>query len=222
MHPGPQPHPDDTVFLILLGLALLIAAIVYIIPTIVAFRRNHPNRWVILVINVAFGGTVVGWGIALVWAMRAAHRGSSTGSGGESGLNLFINDVKKIQLVEPPPIPQVTAVQELELDRLTRHLRQVDRVVRSENSGCGWRVSGARLGRVGGGSGKDPRGEPERAFALRQRRTAAKRLRPNTLDHSDRPNGGIMDARRSRARSSQKLLIFGPGSLHPFLDILVD
>jgi hypothetical protein len=31
-------------------------------------------------------------------------------SGGESGLNLFINDVKKIQVVEPPPIPQVAAL----------------------------------------------------------------------------------------------------------------
>jgi hypothetical protein len=44
---------------------------------------------------VAFGGTIIGWGIALVWAMRAAHRVGSTSSGGESGLNLFINDVKK-------------------------------------------------------------------------------------------------------------------------------
>ena len=43
------------------------------------------------------------------------------------------------------------------VDRLTRHLRQVDRVVRSKNSGCGWRVFGARLDRAGGGLGKDPR-----------------------------------------------------------------
>src|SRR4030081_2008356 len=28
----------------------------------------------------------------------------STSSGGESGLNLFINDVKKIQVVDPPPL----------------------------------------------------------------------------------------------------------------------
>jgi hypothetical protein len=114
MHPGSRPPPDDTVFIIVLGLALLIAAIVYIIPTIVAFRRNHPNRWIILVINVAFGGTVIGWGIALVWAMRAAHRVGSTSSGGETGLNLFINDVKTIRVGEPPPLPQNSAAQELE------------------------------------------------------------------------------------------------------------
>jgi hypothetical protein len=114
MHPGSQPPPDDTAFIILLGIAFLIVGIIYIMPSIVAFRRNHPNRWIILVINVAFGGTIIGWGIALVWAMRAAHRVGSTSSGGESGLNLFINDVKKIQAVEPPPIPQTSLSHELE------------------------------------------------------------------------------------------------------------
>ena len=113
MHPGPQPPADDTAFIIFLGIAFLIVGIIYIMPSIVAFRRNHPNRWIILVINVAFGGTVIGWGIAMVWAMRAAHRISSTSSGGESGLNLFINDVKKIQVVEPPPLPQTSFAQEL-------------------------------------------------------------------------------------------------------------
>jgi hypothetical protein len=42
------------------------------------------------------------------------------------------------------------------VDGLRRHLRQVDRVVRSENAGCGWRVFGAHLGRAGAGLGKDP------------------------------------------------------------------
>ncbi|UPK38205.1 superinfection immunity protein [Bradyrhizobium sp. 186] len=83
-------------------------------PSIVAFRRNHPNRWIILVINVAFGGTIIGWGVAMVWAMRAAHRVDSASSGGESGLNLFINDVRKIQVVDPPPLPQTSLSHELE------------------------------------------------------------------------------------------------------------
>ena len=114
MHPNSQPPADDTAFIIFLGIGFLIAGIIYVLPTIIAFRRNHPNRWIILVINVAFGGTIIGWGVAMVWAMRAAHRVGSTSSGGESGLNLFINDVKKIQVVEPPPRPQASAVQELE------------------------------------------------------------------------------------------------------------
>jgi hypothetical protein len=104
-------HTDDFIFLVVF---VLVIAIIYIAPSIVAFRRNHPNRWIIMVINVAFGGTIIGWGIAMVWAMRAAHRIGSTSSGGESGLNLFINDVKRIQLVDPPPLPQTSTVQELE------------------------------------------------------------------------------------------------------------
>lgn len=104
-------HNGDLVFL---GIFFLIVGIIYIVPSIVAFRRNHPNRWIILVINVAFGGTLIGWGVALVWALRAAHRVGDTSSGGESGLNLFINDVKKIQVVDPLPLPQTSPVQELE------------------------------------------------------------------------------------------------------------
>lgn len=107
----PDSHTGDLIFL---AIFFLIVGIIYIMPSIVAFRRNHPNRWIILVINVAFGGTIIGWGIALVWAMRAAHRVGSTSSGGESGLNLFINDVKRIQFVEPPPLPQTSLSHELE------------------------------------------------------------------------------------------------------------
>jgi hypothetical protein len=114
MHPSSQPPSDDLTFVIFLGISFLIAGIVYIMPSIIAFRRSHPNRWIILVINIAFGGTIIGWGIALVWAMRAAHRTGSASSGGESGLNLFINDVKKIQVTEPPPLPQTSLSHELE------------------------------------------------------------------------------------------------------------
>jgi hypothetical protein len=102
--------------LLILGIVFLIIGLVYILPSIVAFRRDHPNRWLILVINLAFGGTIVGWGIALAWAMRAVHRLGSASSGGESGLNLFVNDVRKVQLVDPPPLPRTSVT--LELERL--------------------------------------------------------------------------------------------------------
>ncbi|MGY4155605.1 hypothetical protein ACVINW_001447 [Bradyrhizobium sp. USDA 4461] len=104
-------HTGDLVFLAVL---FLVIGIIYIAPTIVAFQRNHPNRWVILVINIAFGGTIIGWGIAMVWAMRAAHRVGAMSSGGESGLNLFVNDVRKVQVVDPPPLPGTSPAQELE------------------------------------------------------------------------------------------------------------
>jgi hypothetical protein len=100
----------------LLGVAFLIIGLVYILPSIVAFRRDHPNRRLIFVINLAFGGTSIGWVIALAWAMRAVHRLGSASSGGESGLYLFVKDVRKVQLIDPPPLPQTSV--SLELDRL--------------------------------------------------------------------------------------------------------
>jgi hypothetical protein len=38
----------------------------------------------------------------MVWAFRAVHRVNGQASGGESGLNVFVNDLKKIEIVTPP------------------------------------------------------------------------------------------------------------------------
>ena len=56
--------------------ALFIASILfivvpaYLLPTIIAFKRKHRNRYVILVINLALGGTVLAWLGALIWALN--------------------------------------------------------------------------------------------------------------------------------------------------------
>jgi len=56
------------------ALALFVFALLmligYFLPTIIAFRRNHRNRWVIFLINLVFGATVLGWIGALIWAMN--------------------------------------------------------------------------------------------------------------------------------------------------------
>jgi Superinfection immunity protein len=110
------PMEGNATDLLILGIGLLVFGFVYTLPSIVAFRRDHPNRWLIFVINLAFGGTIIGWGIALAWAMRAVHRLGSASSGGESGLNLFVNDMRKVQIVDPPPLSQTSVT--LELERL--------------------------------------------------------------------------------------------------------
>ena len=48
----------------------LIAIVLFFLPTIIAFRRDHRNRWVIFLINFVFGATVLGWVGALIWAMN--------------------------------------------------------------------------------------------------------------------------------------------------------
>jgi hypothetical protein len=60
---------SDGAALALFVFALLVL-IGYFLPTIIAFRRNHRNRWVIFLINLVFGATVLGWIGALIWAMN--------------------------------------------------------------------------------------------------------------------------------------------------------
>jgi type VI protein secretion system component VasK len=83
--------------LIVIGVLILLvfALWIYFIPTFVAFKRNHPNRLLILVLNLLVGSTLIGWIIALIWATRSAHlspSGEDRKNGGESGLNIFAND----------------------------------------------------------------------------------------------------------------------------------
>jgi hypothetical protein len=56
--------------IIIVGLiALAIVLVLYFIPAIIAWQRRHRRRVAILVVNIFFGWTVVGWIIAFVWAV---------------------------------------------------------------------------------------------------------------------------------------------------------
>ena len=83
---------------------IVIAVFFYILPSIIAFGTHHPNRWIILALNVFFGGTVVVWFVCLIWACRKVHdpqlKTDINSPGGESGLNLFINDVKSVRMLK--------------------------------------------------------------------------------------------------------------------------
>ena len=63
--------PIDSGFAIGMIVLFTLIITVYCLPTIVAFTRRHRNRWVILIINLAFGATLIGWVGALVWAMNS-------------------------------------------------------------------------------------------------------------------------------------------------------
>lgn len=101
---------DALLTVLFLGL-IPVSLLIYAIPSIIAFRRRHPNRFAILVINIAFGGTGIGWLGALIWALSAVHLSNEAGGsyGGESGLNLFANDVTPVRLVGPSMSPAVNA-----------------------------------------------------------------------------------------------------------------
>ncbi|MGP2490709.1 superinfection immunity protein [Mesorhizobium sp. PUT5] len=126
----PAAAQDDDVVATVLGflLVLVILGVVYFLPTIIAFHRQHPNRWVILILNVVLGGTIIVWLGCLVWAFKAVHlTDDPSGShGGESGLNIVANDVKRVRLEAlPPPLPPPPDNTDL-IGRLERLKRLLD------------------------------------------------------------------------------------------------
>ncbi|MFI7100083.1 superinfection immunity protein [Streptomyces sp. NPDC050161] len=52
---------------VLLG---IVALVVYLLPSFIGFYRGSDNRWLVLVVNVLFGATFVGWLVALYLATR--------------------------------------------------------------------------------------------------------------------------------------------------------
>ncbi|KQZ22778.1 hypothetical protein ASD50_21200 [Mesorhizobium sp. Root552] len=103
-----------------LSLLILTILVIFLFPALIAFWRRHPNRWVILLLNVFLGATGFVWFACLIWAFRAIHFAStSTGShGGESGLNIVANDFARPQTHLLPV--QVTAMVDGTLERLER------------------------------------------------------------------------------------------------------
>jgi 4-amino-4-deoxy-L-arabinose transferase-like glycosyltransferase len=52
---------------------LFVASVVpYLIPTVIAAWRDHPKKTGIFLINLLLGWTVVGWLVALIWALTGA------------------------------------------------------------------------------------------------------------------------------------------------------
>jgi hypothetical protein len=54
------------------GALAFIILFLHFVPTIIAFRSKNPKRWTIFVINTLFGITLIGYLIALSWAISWA------------------------------------------------------------------------------------------------------------------------------------------------------
>lgn len=61
---------DNTIWVI----ELLLAIIIYMIPTVIALARDIPQRSTVAVVNIIFGWTLIGWVIAFIWALMAETR----------------------------------------------------------------------------------------------------------------------------------------------------
>ena len=52
---------------------LIVLAILYFLPAIVALNRDHRNTQAIFALDLLAGWTVIGWIVALVWAYTAVR-----------------------------------------------------------------------------------------------------------------------------------------------------
>lgn len=55
---------DNTTFVILLALVLIL----YLLPTLVAYGREHLRRHDVAIVNVLIGWTLIGWIVVFLWA----------------------------------------------------------------------------------------------------------------------------------------------------------
>jgi hypothetical protein len=42
--------------------------LIYLLPTLIAFGREHPQRGLIVILNLIFGWTLLGWILIFLWA----------------------------------------------------------------------------------------------------------------------------------------------------------
>jgi len=90
----------DTAFVVI---GMIILAVGYCAPTIVAFKRQHPNRFVIAAVNLVGGMTGFLWVLTLIWAFQRVHVSETGSNGGESGLNIVANDPVHVAVARDKP-----------------------------------------------------------------------------------------------------------------------
>lgn len=48
---------------------VLVSIAIYLCPTLIATYRDHHSRLRLMLLNILLGWTVIGWAIALIWAV---------------------------------------------------------------------------------------------------------------------------------------------------------
>lgn len=90
----------------MMSVMVLASVLPYMAPTIVAAYRDHPNKTSIFVTNLLAGWTVVGWIVALIWALSGPPGGQPVAAIGDEirtgGLRLQGRDPRLDSERTPP------------------------------------------------------------------------------------------------------------------------
>jgi len=52
---------------------IFIFLFIYFLPNVIAFYREHRFKWLILLINLFAGWTLIGWVVCLLWSVGEAR-----------------------------------------------------------------------------------------------------------------------------------------------------
>ena len=63
-------------FVVLLMAAFIVAVAIYALPALLAWSMGSPHRMAITLLDVLLGWTIIGWIIALIWAVMSGNGGS--------------------------------------------------------------------------------------------------------------------------------------------------
>lgn len=73
---------------ILIVVILFVTVLIYLIPTIIAVKKSHPNKVAIILIDIFLGWSLIGWLGALVWACINPSEEKTSGNKYENLNNL--------------------------------------------------------------------------------------------------------------------------------------
>lgn len=66
----PQLQSFSVIQMIIVVIALFCVLAFYFLPTIIAIKRKSPHTAAVLILNIFFGVTLVGWIVALILASK--------------------------------------------------------------------------------------------------------------------------------------------------------
>ena len=106
---------DGTLSAVVIFGGIALAWFLFLLPTVIAFRNRHPNRWAILSANVFLGGSGIGRAGALAWAKNSDDYSGNSRGGRDGGLKILFDDVRSFRLGNQPT-DRLEGPEEFEID----------------------------------------------------------------------------------------------------------
>jgi hypothetical protein len=125
-------------------LLILVGAVVYFIPTMIAFNNKHSYKWIIFCLNLFLGATGIVWIVVLIWAIFpkdkslvspivsptgssniGQHIGNAVSEAKVSGGDMM-SDLKKIAELKECGAITEEEFQKMKKDALEKHGKQLN------------------------------------------------------------------------------------------------